>query len=176
MVESETLEQIREKVTPVVRDMLTDKVLSELKVLTELIPDAIETLRRLMMADDADLQLKAATLLLRYTMGNSSIAPAPAEQGNAPLQVIIGGGIGQQAISGPSKPTDIPPHVPVGEIASSAAPVDVTPPLELRECLECREHQPTDSFVYGSHRCQRCHDKMLARVRDRFGSDVVHPS
>ena len=172
LAESQTLEQIRETVAPVVREMLTDKVLAELKTLTELIPEAIAALKRLMASDDPELQLKAATLLLRYTMGNSSIAPPPVESGKGTdLTVVIGtamqSGSADAHIGAP--PASAPAlDVPEAEVVEE----------EQRECLECHLWKPASQFVGSSHRCQECHDRLMEGVRDRYGDlvDSVHAS
>jgi hypothetical protein len=68
IIESEVMGQIRETVAPVVREMLTERVLNELNVLVNAIPRAAETIVRDLDDPDPDVHQKAATLLLKYTM------------------------------------------------------------------------------------------------------------
>lgn len=165
LAESLALEEIRGKVAPVVRDLLTDKVLNELKALTELLPAAVQTLVHLMDSEDEEMRLKAATLLMRYTMGNSSIAPPPLdEKGATPVQIMFG--LPQQQ-SRAELATDAPAEVVDGEVVE--APAD-------RECMECHEFKPPSKFVGESARCQDCHDAMMADVEARFGRLPVLPS
>lgn len=146
---------MREKVAPVVRELLTEKVLLELQALTDLLPKAVARLASLLESDDDDTALKAATLLLKYTMGNSSIAPPPLEQTGTRLELNIG--IPQQ--NGTERQYTIE-----GEV------VDAEPVTEdARECMDCHEVKPADDFMGQSQRCQACHDDMLNDVQKRFG-------
>lgn len=165
LAESLALEEIRAKVSPVVREMLTDKVLNELKVLTELLPEATATLRRLMTSEDEDMQYKAATMLLRYTMGNSSIAPPPLDDRSPQgMQVIIG--LPQQKSQAQVEGEIAEGEVVEGEIVEQPE----------RECIECHKFKSSSEFVGASSRCQSCHDEMMADVEARFGRLPVLPS
>lgn len=159
MAESVALEEMREKIAPVVREMLTEKVLQELEALTELLPKAVARLAGLLESEDEDTALKAATLLLRYTMGNSSIAPPPLEQAGTKLELNIG--IPQQ--NGSTRDYTIEGEVVDGEVISAESE-------EERECMDCHETKPAEQFMGQSQRCQVCHEKMLADVQKRFGN------
>jgi hypothetical protein len=104
------------------------------------------------LVEDADIRHKAAVQLLKWTVGNNSIAPASAEQQPAPLQVIIGTGLSQT--------TSID-----GEAEDD--------PEDVRECLECHLVKPAKDFVGDSNRCQACHQKLLDSVRERYGADAL---
>lgn len=158
MAESVALEEMREKIAPVVREMLTEKVLLELEALTDLLPKAVARLALLLESDDDDTALKAATLLLKYTMGNSSIAPPPLEQSGTRLELNIG--IPQQ--DGSQRNYVVEGEVVDGEIADA-------PAAELRECMDCHQEKPAEDFMGQSQRCQQCHDEMLEQVQARFG-------
>lgn len=159
MAESVALEEMREKIAPVVREMLTEKVLLELEALTDLLPKAVARLALLLESDDDDTAFKAATLLLKYTMGNSSIAPPPLEQAGTRLELNIG--IPQQG--GGERSYSIQGEVVDGEV------VEGEPAPELRECMDCGKEKPAEDFMGQSSRCQACHDQMLEQVEARFG-------
>jgi hypothetical protein len=160
LAESVALQEIRDKIEPVTRELLTDKVLWELHTLVDLIPAAVSELASELARDedgnplveDADIRHKAAVQLLKWTVGNNSIAPASAEQQPAPLQVIIGTGLSQT--------TSID-----GEAEDD--------PEDVRECLECHLVKPAKDFVGDSNRCQACHQKLLDSVRERYGADAL---
>jgi hypothetical protein len=160
LAESMALQAIRDKIEPVTRELLTDEVLKQLHALTDLLPAAVAELTYELSRDaegkplveDPDIRHKAAVQLLRWTVGNSSIAPASAEQQPAPLQVFIGEGLRQ-------------PESVDGEATDE--------PDELRECLECHLMKPTNEFVGASNRCTTCHQKLLDSVSERYGADAL---
>lgn len=146
LTEAAALEEIRATVQPVVREALTEDVLRNLRALVELVPEAVKTLGAQLASADEDIRHKAAALLLRYTVGNTAVAPAPEAAGGPTLNVVIGAGMEAQAQE----------HVDPEAINE-------------RECLECHTFKPADQFVGDSHRCLDCHDAMLASVRESYG-------
>jgi hypothetical protein len=173
IIESEVMGQIRETVAPVVREMLTERVLNELNVLVNAIPRAAETIVRDLDDPDPDVHQKAATLLLKYTLGNSSIAPPPVGAADAaPMQVFIG--MPQQGGT-PAAVDSEATEVPEIEAGSEAAEPNEEPE---RECLECHLFKSPDQFVGASHRCQDCQKKLMDSVTERYPDLVrsVHAS
>lgn len=162
---------LREEAVPVAREALTEDVLRSLQALIHLTPQAVANLASDLVNPDDRLRQKATELLLRYTLGNQSVAPT-ATNNPAPMQVML---------TWPTAPapTEVgPPTVDVTaedvELASGAPETTPAAPAgETRECMECRETKSWDLFVGASERCQVCHDGALAKVRERFGEDAV---
>jgi hypothetical protein len=172
IVESEVMGQIRETVAPVVREMLTERVLNELNVLVNAIPKAAQTIVQDLDDPDPDVHQKAATLLLKYTLGNSSIAPPPVgAQDSAPMQVFIG--MPQQGAPAAvdSEATEVPEIEAVPQAPEQAEEPE-------RECLECHLFKPPSEFVGASHRCNDCQKKLMDSVTERYPDLVrsVHAS
>lgn len=139
-------ELLKEEMKPVVREAITEDVLSAINDLVALTPTMVEAIREDLSSDDKYLRQKAYSLLARYTLGNSSVAPAPANAAPAPMQVVF------QL----PRPGD-----------------DGQPPItveaeELRTCMECQATKPASEFVANSERCQSCHDALQEKVRARF--------
>jgi hypothetical protein len=73
LAESMALEEIREKLEPVTRELLTDEVLKQLNALTNLLPMAVAEIQRELAVDedgkplveDSDVRQKAAMQLLK---------------------------------------------------------------------------------------------------------------
>lgn len=162
LAESIALEEIREVVGPVARELLTDKVLRELSALTDLLPMAVAELTRELTPPeegeedtiDPELRHKAALQVMKMTIGNSSIAPPSLEAAPLPLQVIIGSAMESQIEVRPGADAD-----------STAEPE--------RECLECHQFKTKSEFVGESNRCILCHDKLMAKVTEKYGADLV---
>lgn len=139
-------EVFKEELRPVVREAITEDVLRSVGQMMRLTPKMIELIERDMEDDDPTVRQKAYTLLARYTLGNASVAPAPAEQAQAPMQVVFN----------LPRPGSDAPDVPEEAV-------------ELRECCECHQHKPEDAFVANSERCVDCHQEVQDRVHARFG-------
>lgn len=164
IAESMMLADIRERIEPITRELLTDEVLQQLSVLTDLLPMALKELSYELSVDedgkplveDSELRHKAAMQVLKWTVGNQSIAPAGEGHDATQIQVVIGG----------SMQTDIPDpqaqHMMVdGEV------------VEMRECSECHISKPTDEFVGQSNRCLVCHQRLLNEASEKYGGDLV---
>lgn len=171
VTEHEIMQQIpaviAEESRAIVREALTDRVLDSIKDLMDLLPDAVATLRAAMNPLDEDGNpregydgeeaRKAATLVLRHTMANPSVAPPSAEDQPAPLQVHFN--IPQQDVG----------HPAAGE-AGEVTDLGEDGAVELRECMECHKDKPIDEFVSNSLKCAACHLKMQTSVWERYGS------
>lgn len=139
-------EVLKEELRPIVREALTDDVLKGLGDLVEMVPDAVALLAQQIQSADELVAQRAATLIMKYTLGNQAIAPASAEQAPAPMQVVFA----------MPRPGDAAPT----QIEAQAE--------ELVTCAECAVEQPKSSMVANSERCQACHDEVQARVAARF--------
>lgn len=148
-------QEVHDQVAEVVREELTASVLESIGTAVKLLPKAITTLAEIMESDTADHDQKrqAATTLLRYTMGNQSVAPPSVEEDKAPLQVNFN-------IPGGDLPE--PVRVEADAIAEEAG--------EEHECVECHLWKPwPEQFVGLSDRCKACDAGLRQRLEDQYG-------
>jgi hypothetical protein len=146
-------EVVKEELRPLVRDAMTTEVLASIQTMVGLTPRAIEVLQEQMSSSDETIAQRAATLFLKYTMGNPSVAPPPAQQAPAPMSVVFN-------IPRPGDTT--PPgsaHQPIEDVIEAA---------ELRQCTDCSQHKPEQEFVGASSRCQECFDALHETLAQRF--------
>jgi hypothetical protein len=149
LAEGDLLKDVaKEELRPVVREAITEDVLraaSQLVGLTQVMVDAIsEDLH----SDDVWLRQKAYTLLARYTLGNTSIAPA-ADTSTQPMQVVFN----------MPRPGD-------AVLTETASDVNSEEAVELRQCMECQADKPVTEFVGPSERCVECHEAKRRAVMD----------
>lgn len=145
-------EVLKEELRPVVREQMTKDVLSSIGDLINMTPRAIQLLEAQMESNDETISQRAVTLLLKYTLGNPSVAP--------PSQQAAPGGLTVQfnvPRPGDTTVAEVEPQQP-----SNAD-------VELRECQDCHEHKPLSDFVAGSERCGKCFDDTRDLLRERFG-------
>lgn len=155
------------EVGPVVREALTAEVMKSIKSMVDLMPAAIAALGDNLSAEDPELAQKAATTLLRYTMGNPSVAPPPITEEKSPLQINFT--IPRADGSGPRDAHWQAQTAPDTTAEDLDVIGDALEEGELRECMECHIVKPTDQFVGQSPRCQSCHDQLVARVTADYG-------
>lgn len=141
-------EVMKEELVPVVREAMTAEVLRSIDALVKLTPRAIERLEEDMSSEDEVIRQRAYTLLLKYTMGNPSVAPPPAEVAPAAMNVVFN-------IPRPGDAPEPPPALP--------AEAD-----ELRACSVCLESKVPADFVGDSDCCQDCFDARQAKLAARF--------
>ena len=145
--------EVREVIKPVVREALTEDVLGALQNLVNLTPDAVETLRRDMEGQDAVLAQKAATTVLRYTVGHTALVTP--QEATAPQLVV------NFALPRPDDPTD--------------TPLEDADATEVFECDVCHLELPTTQRVANADRCQDCHDKRKHAILEQYGLiDLPH--
>ena len=176
LTESLVLEEVREALAPVARELMTDEVLRNIHAMVNLLPQATLALAKNLASGDAQVRQKAADSLLKFTMGNPSVAPEPVGGDKAPLQVVIGAAIETPQLVRNEAVPSTAEQVPIAELAPGAAGDDLETPVDegpLRECLECHAFKPPREFVGESPRCQVCHDTLMAQVAERFGPDVL---
>lgn len=148
-------QEVREFIKPVVREALTEDVLGALQNLVSLTPDAVATLAHDMQGDDAVLAQKAATTVLRYTVGHQALVTP--QEVTAPQLVV------NFALPRP----DDDPATPL-----EADPAEAT---EMFECDVCHLEQPVSQRVANADRCQDCHDKRKHAILEQYGLlDSVH--
>jgi hypothetical protein len=136
-------EELREHIH---REALTEDVLADLAKMINFAPAAIQVLSLQLASEDETIAQRAANLILKYTMGNASVAPEGVGRQPAQLQVILG----------------MPDRV---NGATEELPSDV---IDTRTCNRCHETKPADEFVGKSERCQRCFDLMQLEVVSKF--------
>jgi hypothetical protein len=137
-----------EELRPIVREAITHDVLQAISRLVGLNGEAIDVLKAQLTNEDDTIAQRAATLILKYTMGNPSVAPPPSQQAPAPMSVVFN-------IPRPGDET----------AALEPAPSDA---VELRECGDCNENKPGDEFVGASSRCKDCFAGLHATLDERF--------
>lgn len=146
-------EVMAEELRPVVREAITEDVLRSIQGLVGLTGRAVELIAADMNGSDPVLAQKAATLVLRYTMGNQSVAPAPTAVEPAGMTVNF------------HVPRPTEPVVEADLVVEEAIEAG-----EARICAECGITKATDAFVAGSSRCHACNDGFQAKIAERFGS------
>ncbi len=139
-------EMLKAEMQPIVREAITETVMRGIDALVSLTPRLAELIARDLESSDPNISQKAQSLLARYTLGNASVAPAPAAAVPQPMQV--------QFLM--PRPGDTPAEI-------------TAPAVELRTCVECEAEKPAAEFVGASPRCQVCHDGLQAQVAARFG-------
>ncbi len=141
-------EVLRDELRPIVREALTEDVLHGINTMVGLTPRAIELLQQQMESSDETISQRAVTLLLKYTMGNPSVAPPPTTPAASGLTVLLGMPRPGDAIG--------------SEVAASDAE-------ELRACGDCGLDKPEVEFVAGSTRCRACFEGLGNLLEERFG-------
>lgn len=121
---------VEEELRPVVRESITEDVLTSIGQLVALTPKAIAALEDDLTSDDPVLRQRAYTLLMKYTVGHNALVESPEDADAKNLNVSF--------------------HLPRpgADVESSAE--------ELRECDSCFQHRPLSEFVANSTRCQSC--------------------
>jgi hypothetical protein len=138
-----------EEFRPLVREAMTESVLVGIDRLIKATPTALAALEADLTNQDDTIRQRAYTLLLKYTMGNPSVAP--------PSQAVQPAGMTVQ-FNLPRPGDDPTPTITV--------PVEGE---ELRTCGDCNAEKPVSQFVSGSQRCEVCHDGMRSLLTERFG-------
>lgn len=146
-------EVLKEELRPLVREAMTEDVLGAISSLIKLTPAAIVKLEEQMASDDEVISQRAVTLLLKYTMGNPSVAPTPTVQAPAPMTVTF----------------NVPR--PGDDLTAPVVEVQADDVEELRECTDCHESKTAAEFVGASPRCQECFDGLHDTLRERFAED-----
>lgn len=152
---------IREEARPIAREALTEEVLRATQDLLQLTPQAVANIAHDLASGDERVRQKATEFVLRYTLGNQSIAPT-ATNNPAPMQVVL-----NWPTAGAPPATAPTVEITEGDVVEDALPA------ELRECMWCHATKPPAEFVGVSDRCLTCHETVLGDVRERFGEDSV---
>jgi hypothetical protein len=154
VVQREVQREVRSLVGPVVREALTEDVMVAMADLIKLTPAAVATLRDHMDPSDPEdydavLAQKAATTVMRYTVGHSALVTP--EAATAP-QIVVNFDL--------PRPTDLDFDAPA---------TDEEDAVYLFECDVCHEELPVAERVAGADRCVDCHNKRKAAVLEQYG-------
>lgn len=144
-----THQVLKEAIRPIVQEALTPDVLAGLGELVNLMPDAIVALGEDIRGNDPELRQRAYTLLLKYTAGNATIAPASKEAAPSPMTVVF----------------EMPRPGDAAKPLPAVAPEDA---VEVRDCVECEATKPAPEFVDGSNRCLSCQGVLEDMIAQRF--------
>lgn len=148
MVKREVEREVRAIVKPVVREALTEDVLTSLQDLIRLTPAAVETLADHMQGDDPVLAQKAATTVMRYTVGHQALVTP--QEATAP-QIVVN--------------FDLPRPDPQ---EAAYEPTDAIA-TETFECDICHDTYPTTERAGGADRCLSCHEARKQAVLEQYG-------
>lgn len=139
-------EVVKDELRPVVREAITDDVLLAVdKLMRNVVPAALAAIEDDIRNGDAEVRQRAYTLLMKYTLGNPSVAPKPDAPSGQPIQINF----------------ELP--------RPGSAPAIEAEAEELRICSECGTERPVDEFLEASTRCTHCDAALRARVAERFG-------
>jgi hypothetical protein len=141
-------EVAKEELRPIVREAITEDVLRAAGDLVALTPVMVQAITEDLHSSDKVLRQKAYSLLAKYTLGNTSIAPQ-ADASHQPMQVVF----------------NLPRP---GDGQNPSADATVVESDELRQCMECHADKPVEQFVGASERCQQCHDELREKVLSEF--------
>lgn len=134
-------EVAKEAMQPIVREAITDDVLSAVNRMMGLAGTAVDSLGEDMKDADPKIRQKAYDLWFRYTVGNKAVASEEAENSG---QMVVN-------FSMPRPGDDQAPSVE-GEA------------VEMRPCDLCGEDKPPNEFVASSDRCLACHADQQSKV------------
>lgn len=140
--------EVRDVIKPVVREALTEDVLGALQNLVTLTPQAVATLEQDMLGDDPVLAQKAATTVLRYTVGHQALVTAQETQ--APQLVVN---------------FDLPRPGADAVVETD----DEKTADEVFECDVCHLEQSITNRVANSDRCTDCHEKRKQAILEQYG-------
>lgn len=146
-------EVIQQQLAPVVREAMTEDVLSAIQSLVGLTPAAVRAIEQDLGDEDSTVRQRAYTLLLKYTVGHPAVVQARDADPNQQMVVHF----------------NLPR--PNAEVTYDVDADDFTV-TELRVCDECQKEGPVSDFVGASDRCRECYDKRQADVLARFGDDA----
>lgn len=142
---------VRENLAPVVREALTEDVLAGIRQLIGHVPKAVETAYGLLDSGDEDVRYRAASLIMRHSIGHKQLVPDVNEGAGAEVNVFFG--------------IPRPDRDGTGDDAIEAA-------VE-RECDSCGESKPDDQFVGNSDRCLTCHERIRDSAKVVLGDEAI---
>lgn len=151
-------ETLNEELRPVVREAITEDVLRSIHSAVGMVPSALAAIQEDLGSSDALLRQRAATLLLKYTLGHPALIPP--EEADGGKQIIVN----FEGMARPAAPVS-------AEIEATAQEVEVEASVvhedgEQRECDSCKASKPDAEFVENSYRCIECFEKQQEVQRE----------
>lgn len=140
---------IQDEAKPFVREALNEQVVAHLQKMIGLVPAAIEAVAADLLNPDPKLRAKAYELILKYSLGNPSVAPDKADD-HGPVTVNF--------------------NLPRSE---ADVVVDATSE-EVKPCEICGKEKPESEFQDGSERCVQCFNEMRDNVKGLIEEDASH--
>lgn len=164
--------EMQKQVGKITQEALRGEVEKQLQGFVFLIPTALAALKNNLEHGDIDQKQKAATTLLRYTLGNPSVAPPSLEVAPEPMQIVFAvprsDTLGPAPGGGVRPITDAPLiEAPIIDVESTA--LDSIDTCTRLQCMECGLEKCVDEFVGASRRCKDCDRKLKDRVEKQFG-------
>lgn len=142
-------EVMRDELRPIAREAITEDVVRGIAGMMALTPEAILTLKRQLQSDDDQVSNRAAALILRYTLGHSSVAPPPTTPAQGGMTVVF---------NVPQSGSD-----PAVEAEAIEVPADAE-----KVCMECSAHKHPSEFYAESDRCNVCHERITTEALERY--------
>lgn len=141
---------ISQELVPIVREAITEEVMHAISNLVALTPAAVAALEADLESEDPVIRQRAATLVVKYTIGHPAIVK-PVEEAQQPFQVVF--------------------SLPRPDVACDPSPTEavVEDIEETRVCDVCGELKVASEFVAGSDRCKSCFAEIRARVLKEAG-------
>lgn len=161
-------ETLQEELRPVVREAITEDVLRSIQSAVGLVPSALSAIQEDLGSSDAVLRQRAATLLLKYTLGHPALIPDANDDGHKQIIVNFEGMhrppevTGQPAVTVEAEEVESTPNV---------LPQSVDSEDELRECDNCGASKPDSEFVENSDRCVKCFEEQQALAESLLGEE-----
>lgn len=140
---------LKQELAPIVREAIDDDVLQAISKMVGLTTRAVEVLQRDLDGEDKVLAQRAASLVVKYTVGHPALV-RPADEAPPQLEVHF---------NLPRPDADAPQYDEEGELVA-----------EEKVCDNCGESRPTSQFESGSDRCRSCFERIRDEARARFGA------
>ena len=154
-------EVMKEELRPVVREALTEDALRGVRDLLGLLPTAVESLKDDLAGEDAVLKQRAATLVVKYTLGHPALVRADDTADTKQIVVNFAlprPGVLPDQVDGTSNGQVLG----LGEAEGEAE--------ELRKCELCSIEKGVSQFAEDSYRCLECHEELRRKVLERVGA------
>lgn len=143
---------LHQELQPVVREAINDDVLRAIEKMVGLTTRAVQTLAEDLESEDAVIRQRAASLVVKYTVGHPALV-RPTEEHHEQLVVNVG-------LPRPDDVLQIEPE--------SADVIEVEE--ETKICDICHQEKPESEFESGSDRCTQCHQEWRNRIMAQFTS------
>lgn len=145
VADAEIRKAVATQLGPIVRDAIDENVMEAVARIVHLTPQAVDVLEAQLSDENPTIQQRAATTVVKYTIGHPALVRPPDEK---PAEFVVNIGL--------PRPDSTEPEVPLS--AEHAIIV------EYRVCDSCGTEKPDADFVAGSDRCHDCFNKIRREV------------